>query len=58
MQANAEFLPMLGIAPQIGRGFLPQDDVPGAAPVAILGSGLWQTRFGGRRDIIGKTVRG
>jgi putative ABC transport system permease protein len=57
MQANAEFLPMLGVAPQIGRGFVQQDDVPGAAPVAILGSGLWQTRFGGRRDIIGKTVQ-
>lgn len=56
VEANAEFLPMLGVAPQLGRGFLPQDDVPGAAPVAILSSGLWHTRFGGRRDVVGKTV--
>jgi putative ABC transport system permease protein len=45
VQANAECLPMLGVAPQLGRGFLPQDDLPGSAPVALLSSGLWHTRF-------------
>jgi putative ABC transport system permease protein len=57
VHANAEFLPMLGVAPQLGRGFLPQDDLPGAAPVAILSSGLWHTRFGGSADMVGQTVQ-
>ena len=57
MQANAEFLPMLGVAPRLGRGFRPQDDLPGAAPVALLSSGLWRARFGGRSDVIGKIVQ-
>jgi putative ABC transport system permease protein len=57
VQANAELLPMLVVAPQMGRGFLPQDDLPGAAPVALLSSSLWRTRFSGRRDVIGKTVQ-
>src|SRR5215813_4756901 len=53
---TAGLLPMLGVAPVIGHGFTETDDRAGAAPVALLGYGLWQRRFGGTQDVMGKTV--
>src|SRR5205085_11380853 len=36
--------------------FRADDDHPGAAPVAILGEGVWKRRFGSSPDVIGKSV--
>jgi len=55
-QASAGLLTMLGVRPLLGRDFLPEEDRPGAAPVVILGYGLWQTKFGGDRQIVGKSI--
>jgi predicted permease len=55
-QASAGFLTMLGIHPLLGRDFLPEEDRPGAAPVVILGYGLWKTKFGGDPEIVGKPI--
>jgi putative ABC transport system permease protein len=55
-RVSAGLLPMLGVDPVLGRGFADSDDRAGAAPVALLAYGLWQRRFGGARDVIGKTV--
>jgi len=46
----------LGVAPQLGREFLPEEGEPGGAPVVMLAHGLWQTRFGGDPDIVGSAV--
>jgi putative ABC transport system permease protein len=54
--ATAGLFPMLGINAQIGRTFLPEEDRAGGTPVALLSYGLWQRRFGGSPDIIGKTI--
>ena len=54
--ATAGLFSMLGINAQIGRTFLPEEDRAGGTPVALLSYGLWQRRFGGSADIIGKTV--
>jgi putative ABC transport system permease protein len=54
--ATAGLFPMLGINAQIGRTFLPEEDRAGGTPVALLSYGLWQRRFGGSADIIGKTI--
>lgn len=51
------YLSMHGIAPVLGRGFSPADMEHGAALVALLGYGYWQSRFGGREDILGETIR-
>lgn len=51
------FFRILGVAPVLGRDFRPEDNVPGAAKVAILGHGIWQRDFGGSDDIVGKAVR-
>jgi putative ABC transport system permease protein len=52
---SSDLFGVLGVAPAIGRGFLPGDDVPGALRVAIIGHGLWQRRFGGER-VIGREL--
>jgi putative ABC transport system permease protein len=50
------FFPLLGVRPAAGRDFLPEEDRPDGAPVAIISYGLWQRRFGGSKDWIGKTI--
>ena len=39
-----------------GRSFLPEEDRPGAMPVAILGNSFWQRHFAGRPDALGLSV--
>ena len=43
--------------PVAGRGFLPDDARPGAAPVAVLSHALWDSRYGRNLAIIGQTIR-
>ena len=51
------FFSTLGIRSQLGRDFQPGEDLPGNDRVLILSRRYWQNRFGGRADIIGRTVR-
>ncbi|MES1240962.1 MAG: ABC transporter permease [Acidobacteriota bacterium] len=51
--ATREVLPMLGVAPSIGRIFTAQD----AENVLLLSHGLWQSQFGGDPHVVGSTVR-
>jgi predicted permease len=53
---TASFFPLLGIAPEIGRAFRPEEDQPGADRVAILSHGLWQSRFGGDPAVLGRDI--
>jgi putative ABC transport system permease protein len=46
----------LRVKPMLGRAFIPDEDQPGAGHVAILGQGLWQSRFAGERNIIGRNI--
>lgn len=48
---------LLGVAPSLGRDFTPEDEAPGAPPVAIVSYRLWESYFGKRPDIIGYTIR-
>ncbi len=48
--------PLTGERPLLGRNFLAEEDRPGGEPVVILGHGLWQRRFGGRADVLGRAV--
>ncbi|MEO7041435.1 MAG: ABC transporter permease [Gemmatimonadaceae bacterium] len=52
----ADMLPFLGVRPALGRNFAPADTSAGAAPVAMIGYGLWQRRYGGRSDVLGRLV--
>jgi predicted permease len=48
---------LLGVRPVLGRTFLPGEDVPNGPHVAMLSYETWQTRFGGRRDVIGRALQ-
>jgi predicted permease len=55
---TANYFDLLGVPPALGRGFLQEEDEgEGAHPVMVLSHGLWQRRFGGRREVVGETVR-
>ncbi len=51
------FFDVLGVEPVLGRAITPADDVEGAEPVLAISHGLWQRRYGGSRDVIGRRVR-
>jgi putative ABC transport system permease protein len=53
---TAGFFPLLGVSPRIGRNFTSGEDRAGGTPVAILSYALWQRRFGGSNDVLGKTI--
>ena len=53
---TAGFFPLLGVTPIAGRNFLPEEDRPEGAPVAIISYALWQRRFGGSAEWLGKPV--
>ena len=50
-------LPILGIQPVLGRTFTAADDSPGSPRTALVSHGYWQRRFGGKNDVLGKTIR-
>ncbi len=52
-QISAGLFSVLGIPLYRGRAFLPDEDRPDAAPVAIISYRLWQSRFAGKPDAIG-----
>lgn len=56
-EATIRFLPMLGVAPMIGRPFLPADTATGAPPVMLVSYALWKTAFAQDSAIVGKPVQ-
>lgn len=57
MLISEDFFATLGLAPTLGRLPAPDEYGPGAPPVVLLSFGLWQSRFGGDREVVGGTVR-
>jgi len=53
---SAEFFPVVGMQPILGRNFRPEEDQAGAAPVVVIGAGLWKRKYGSSPDVIGKTM--
>jgi len=53
---NANFFPLLGVQPLLGRGFLDEEDRPGANKVVVLSYSLWQSRYGGDGNILNRTI--
>jgi len=53
---TADFFPLLGVQPAVGRNFTREEDTPNGPRAAILGHGLWQSRFGGDPDVLGRTI--
>jgi predicted permease len=55
-QISAELFSVLGVSLLHGRSFRLDEDQPGRAPVAIISYGLWQSRYGGSADAIGRQL--
>jgi predicted permease len=53
---SGDYFQALGVGPAAGRMFVPADDAPAAAPVAVLQYAYWKRVFAGDRSIIGKTL--
>jgi putative ABC transport system permease protein len=54
---SANSFSLIGQKPVAGRDFLPEDERPGAPPVAILSYGLWETRYAKDPGVIGRSIR-
>ena len=55
-EVSANFLTTLDARPKVGRDLQASDDVPGAAPVVLLGDALWRRRFAASPQAIGQTI--
>ncbi len=55
---SASYLGFFDAPPALGRWFTAlEDDAPAGAEVVVLGYDYWQTRYGGRRDVLGQTLQ-
>src|SRR5687768_194211 len=54
--ASADALAALGTQPQLGRLYTPEEDLAGAPRVMVISHEFWQTRLGGRGDVLGQTL--
>jgi putative ABC transport system permease protein len=56
MQASADVFAALGSQPALGRAYSLQEDLRGNDAVIVLSHAFWQTRLGGRSDVLGSTL--
>ena len=57
LAGTADFFPLFGVAPALGRVFNPEEFEPGADSVIVLSDRFWQKRFGGDPSVVGRTVQ-
>lgn len=50
------YMAAFGVQPAMGRAFLPSDFETGAPPVALISHRIWQTRFDGDPNVVGRTL--
>jgi putative ABC transport system permease protein len=53
---TANVFPMLGVSPALGRGFLAEEDKPGAAAVVIVSDAFWRQRLNANPNVIGSSL--
>jgi predicted permease len=51
------YLTLLGVKPELGRWFNPEDQTPGFTLEVVIGNGLWKRAFGGDPQILGRSLR-
>jgi predicted permease len=56
-RATPNLLSLLGVTPQLGRDFLPDEGAPGRDRVVILSQRTWRRRFQSSFDVVGRTIR-
>ena len=53
---SSNFFGILRVEPELGRGFLPEDERPGAAPVAVVTHSFWQRRLGSDTEVLRRSI--
>src|SRR5258707_6864762 len=56
-QVTANFFPLIGVQPLLGRTFLPEEEVPGRNQEIILGYGLWEQRYASDPNILKRVIK-
>jgi putative ABC transport system permease protein len=56
-EVSQEFFSLLGVQMALGRDFLPDEDHPGSSHVVILSYATWIRFFGGRAEVVGRSIR-
>ena len=54
---TANFFPLFGVQPLLGRSFMHDEDQPGGNKAVMLSYSLWQTRYGGDRNIVNRDIQ-
>jgi predicted permease len=57
LDATEDFFTTFRVQPALGRTYIAEEEVPGRTQVVVLSHHIWQTRFGGDRNIIGRSIR-
>lgn len=53
---TGDYFRAAGVAPVLGRRLTPDDDTPGAAPVALISYSLWESRFARSPSVLGTVI--
>jgi len=56
LRVSANFFDVLGVRPQLGRTFLPGEDINGGPRAVVLTDAFWRTRMGGDPGVLGRTL--
>jgi putative ABC transport system permease protein len=57
LRVSADFFPLFGVVPALGRPFARDAETPGKGDVVLISHRLWREHFGGAPDVVGRTVR-
>ena len=53
---TADLIPTVRVTPLLGRNFTADEDLPKGPDVILISEGLWRARFGGDRNVVGRTM--
>jgi len=56
VHASADYFNVFGVHPFIGRSFTAAEDSPNGPHVVVISYSFWQSRFGGDRQLVGRTI--
>ncbi len=56
IHVSADYFPLFGATPLMGRTFSAEEDRPGGQKVVVLSHGLWTRHFGNAADVVGRSV--
>jgi predicted permease len=56
IRTSPNLFSLLGVEPALGRSFVEEENIPGGPNATVISHSLWQRRFGGADDVVGRTV--